>query len=161
MLRTVAALALVSAHANAQGTATVPPSDEAYADIDRLSDLGFLDSTIIGQRPYSRREIGRILRVARDRSNQLGEGNQNFRVTDLELFIGDGILRRLETRFSREIDENPSTDALLALDDARLFLHYTDEQRRPYAGTFGSTLPSTLGSLLPRRLGTPYLRGTT
>jgi hypothetical protein len=160
-LRAVAALALVSAPAFGQGTATVPPSDEVYADFDRLSDLGFLDSTIIGQRPYSRREIGRILRVARERSTQLGERSQSFRITDLELFIGDGILRRLETRFSREIEEHPSTDALLALDDARLFVHYTDLERRPYAGSFGSTLPSTLGSLLPRRLGDPYVKGTT
>jgi hypothetical protein len=161
ILCAAAALALVSAHAHAQGTATVPPSDEVYADFDRLSELGFLDSTIIGQRPYSRREIGRILRVARDLSNQLGERSQNFRITDQELFIGDGILRHLETRFSREIEENPSPDALLALDDARLYVHYTDEERRPYAGTYGSTLPSTLGSLLPRRLGTPYLSGWT
>ena len=59
---------------HAQGTATLPPSDLAYADIDRLSELGFLDSVVIGQRPYSRREMGRIIRAARERSNQLAEG---------------------------------------------------------------------------------------
>ena len=65
VLRAVAALALTSAEARAQGTATVLPSDEMYADLDRLSELGFLDSVVIAQRPYSRREIGRILRAAR------------------------------------------------------------------------------------------------
>ena len=73
LLCAVAALALTSAEAPAQGTATVLPSDELYADLDRLSELGVLDSVVIGQRPYSRREIGRILRAARERSNQLGE----------------------------------------------------------------------------------------
>ncbi len=162
MLRAVAALALTSAATQAQGTATVLPSDELYADLDRLSDLGFLDSVVIGQRPYSRREIGRILRAARERSNQLGERGHDLRITDLELSIGDGILRRLETRFSREIDEIPSTDALFAiLDDAQLNYHYTDVQRRPFAGTFGSTLDASMGSLLPRRLGPSYVAGST
>lgn len=162
LLSAVAALALTSAPTRAQGTATVLPSDELYADLDRLSELGFLDSVVIGQRPYSRREIGRILRAARERSNQLGEGGHDLRITDLELSIGDGILRRLETRFSREIDEIPSRDALFAiLDDAQLTVHYTDVQRRRFAGTFGSTLDATMGSLLPRRLGPSYVPGTT
>jgi hypothetical protein len=162
ILRAVTALALAGAHAQAQGTATVPPSDEAYADFDRLSELGFLDSVIIGQRPYSRREIGRILRAARERSNQLGERSQSQRITDLELSIGDGILRRLEMRFSREIDEMPSTDALLKpVEDGRFTVHYTDAARRRFVGAYGSSLEATTGSLVPRRLGTILLPGTT
>jgi hypothetical protein len=162
LLRAVAALALATASAQAQGTATVLPSDEMYADLDRLSELGFLDSVVIAQRPYSRREIGRILRAARERSNQLGEYGHDLRVTDLELSIGDGILRRLETRFSREIDEIPSRDALFAIvDDAQLTVHYTDVERRAFVGTYGSTLGATMGSLLPRRLGPSYVPGST
>jgi hypothetical protein len=161
LLHAVTAAALVNVPVRAQGTATIPPSDEAYQDFDRLGELGYLDSTIVAQRPYSRREIGRILRAARERSTQLGEGRQSLRVTDLELAIGDGILRRLETRFSREIEDDPSTDALLALDDARVGLHYTDAPRRGFVGTFGSTLEATMGSLLPRRLGAAYVPGTT
>ncbi|MFL5618879.1 MAG: capsule assembly Wzi family protein [Gemmatimonadaceae bacterium] len=155
------AVVLGGVHAQAQGTATIPPSDEAYLDLDRLSELGYLDSTIVAQRPYSRREIGRILRAARERSTQLGEGGQSLLITDLELTIGDGILRRLETRFSREIEDNPSTDALLALDDIRVAMHYTDAARRGFVGTFGSTLDATMGSLLPRRLGAVYVPGST
>ena len=161
ILHAVTAVALASVHAQAQGTATVPPSDPAYLDFDRLSDLGYLDSTIVAQRPYSRREIGRILRVARDRSTQLGERGQSLLVTDQELLIGDGILRRLETRFSREIAEDPSTDALLALDDARMVVHYTDAPSRPFVGTFGTPLEATMGTLLPRRLGLAYVPGWT
>jgi hypothetical protein len=158
----VTALALAGVHAQAQGTATIPPSDEAYADFDRLSELGFLDSVIIGQRPYSRREIGRVLRAARERSNQLGERSQSQLITDLELSIGDGILRRLESRFSREIDEIPDTDALFApIEDARGTLYYTDVARRSFVGSYGTPLEATLGALLPRRLGRIAVPGTT
>jgi hypothetical protein len=161
LLHALTAIALGAIHAGAQGTATVPPSDEAYQDIDRLSELGYLDSTIVAQRPYSRREIGRLVRAARERSTQLGERGESLRITDLELTIGDGILRRLETRFSREIEEDPSTDALLALDDARVSLHYTDAPRRGFVGTYGSPLEATMGSLLPRRLGDQFVDGST
>jgi len=161
ILYAATAVALAGLQAKAQGTATVPPSDEVYLDFDRLSELGYLDSTIVAQRPYSRREIGRILRVARDRSTQLGERGQSLVITDQELLIGDGILRRLETRFSREIAEDPSTDALLAVDDGRLFVHYTDAPSRPFVGTFGTPLEATMGKLLPRRLGQAYVPGWT
>ena len=160
-MHALTAVALGAVGAQAQGTATIPPSDEAYQDFDRLSELGYLDSTIVAQRPYSRREIGRLLRAARERSTQLGERGESLRITDLELAIGDGILRRLEARFSREIEDDPSTDALLALDDARVLLHYTDAPRRGFVGTYGSTLEATMGALLPRRLGEVFVPGTT
>jgi hypothetical protein len=158
----VATLAFAAPAASGQGTATLPPSDLAYADIDRLSELSFLDSVIIGQRPYSRREIGRILRVARDRSTQLGERSVSRRITDLELAIGDGILRRLEARFSREVDEIPSSDAVIApIDDIRLSVTYTDAERRGFPSARNKTLEATIGSLLPRRLSTQVIPGTT
>jgi hypothetical protein len=148
--------------ARAQGTATLPSSDLAYRDIDRLSELGFLDSVIVGQRPYSRREIGRILRVARDRSTQLGERAQSQRLTDLELSIGDGILHRLEARFSREIDgSEDAVPVLQALDDARLTVTYTDAERRGWLASHTRPLEATIGSLLPRRLGSQLVPGTT
>jgi hypothetical protein len=157
-----AALVLALPSARAQGTATLPSSDLAYRDIDRLSELGFLDSVIVGQRPYSRREIGRILRVARDRSTQLGERAQSQRLTDLELAIGDGILRRLETRFSREIDESDeAVPVLQPIDDVRLMVTYTDAERRGWLASHTRPLEATIGSLLPRRLGAQLVPGTT
>lgn len=159
----VAALCLFAVSgARAQGTATLPPSDPAYADIERLSDLGFLDSTIVAQRPYSRREIGRILRAARERSNELAERGASHLITDAQLGIGDGLLRRLETRFSRELDEIQDTDPVLQpLDAVLVSLSYTDALRRPFVGTYGRTLEATMGSILPRRLGAPLVPGTT
>jgi len=161
MLGALTAVALGGTHAQAQ-TATVPPSDEAYADLDRLSELGFLDSVIIAQRPYSRREIGRILRAARERSNQLGERTQSQLITDLELSIGDGILRRLEMRFSREIEAIQFTDPLFKpVEDARVDVFYTDAPLRRFVGGYGTALEATTGWLLPRQLGTTRVTGTT
>jgi Capsule assembly protein Wzi len=161
ILCALTAVAFADAHVQAQ-TATVPPSDEAYGDLDRLSELGFLDSVIIAQRPYSRREIGRILRAARERSNQLGERTQSQLITDVELSIGDGILRRLEMRFSREIEEIQFTDPVFKpVEDARADVFYTDAPLRRFAGGYGSTLEATTGSLLPRQLGSIPVTGTT
>jgi hypothetical protein len=157
-----AALVLALSSARAQGTATLPASDLAYRDLDRLNELGFLDSVIVGQRPYSRREIGRILRVARDRSTQLGERAQSQRLTDLELAIGDGILRRLETRFSREIDgAADAVPVLQPIDDILLSVTYTDAERRGWLASHTKPLEATIGSLLPRRLGSQLVPGTT
>jgi len=62
------------AAAHAQGTSIVPPSDLVYADIDRLAELGMLGLSHHGQRPYSRREIARIARLARERLDRAGSG---------------------------------------------------------------------------------------
>lgn len=157
----LAAALCLATPVRAQGTATLPPSDPAYADIDRLGELGFLDSVVVGQRPYSRREIGRILAAARERFNQLGEGIAKRRISDAELELGDGVLRRLEVRFSRELEEIHDDYPVLTLDAVLASLTYTDAERRPFVGTYGSTLEATTGSLLPRRLGIPLVPGTT
>ncbi len=146
----------------AQGTATVPPGDLVYLDLDRLNELGFLDSVIVAQRPYSRREIGRIIRASRERSNRLGDRATDRRITDLELAIGDGILRRLETRFSREVDTVATAQPVFALfDDVLLDVAYTDAERRGWYSPNTSQTEATIGSLLPRRLSTQLIPGTT
>jgi len=147
---------------HAQGTATVPPGDLVYLDLDRLNELGVLDSVVVAQRPYSRRAIGRILRATRERSSRLGEVSSNRRLTDLELNIADGILRRLETRFSREIDTIATALPVVApFDDVLLDIAYTDAERRGWYSPNTRRTEATIGSLLPRRLSTPLLPGTT
>src|SRR6185436_3004183 len=44
-----------------QGVGAVPPSDPVYRIIDRLDAAGLLDTLVRGQRPYSRREVLRLL----------------------------------------------------------------------------------------------------
>jgi len=147
---------------HAQGTATVPPGDLVYLDLDRLNELGVLDSVIVAQRPYSRRDIGHILRATRERSSRLGETSTDRRYTDLELSIADGILRRLETRFAREIDTvGTSAPVITPFDDVLLEVGYTDAQRRGWLSPNTRLTEATIGSLLPRRLSTPLPVGTT
>jgi hypothetical protein len=155
-------LLVATARMQAQGTATVPPGDLVYTDLDRLNELGLLDSVIVAQRPYSRRDIGRILRATRERSNRLGDNDSNRRYTDLELSIADGILRRLETRFSREIDTLASAAPVVTpFDDVLLDVAYTDAERRGWYSPNTNRTEATIGSLLPRRLSAPLLPGTT
>ena len=51
--------------ARGQGTVTVPVDDPLYRDVDRLIDAGLATHVVVGQRPYSRRMIARLVREAR------------------------------------------------------------------------------------------------
>src|SRR4051812_6644233 len=49
----------------AQATPNVPLSETVYRDLDVLAASGLIDSMIYGSRPYSRREVMRLLNEAR------------------------------------------------------------------------------------------------
>ena len=51
--------------AAAQATPTVAPLARVYRDIERLGALGFLDTLVLGVRPFSEREITQLLLEAR------------------------------------------------------------------------------------------------
>lgn len=54
--------------AKAQSSATVDPSDPIYRSIDRFVAEGLIDTIVAGQRPYSRREIAKLVaQAARNR----------------------------------------------------------------------------------------------
>ena len=48
-----------------QATPRVPPADRVYRDIDRLAAAGLIDTLIVGARPFSEREVVRLLTEAR------------------------------------------------------------------------------------------------
>ena len=55
--------------AKAQSSATVDPSDPIYRSIDRFISEGLIDTVLVGQRPYSRRQIARLVaQAARNRA---------------------------------------------------------------------------------------------
>lgn len=56
---------LIALPLHAQSAELVPLDARVYRDIDVLGAAGVLDSLIVGQRPYTRREVGRLLREAR------------------------------------------------------------------------------------------------
>src|SRR3954468_566905 len=88
----IAALMLPAA-LGAQATVTVPVQDPAYRDLDRLFGSGLIKTMIVGQKPYSRREIARIVLDASQNPprRRMSEGNRR-------------ILERLAREFAPEID---------------------------------------------------------
>ncbi|MEO5869835.1 MAG: capsule assembly Wzi family protein [Gemmatimonadaceae bacterium] len=141
----------------AQGTALVPPSDLVYADIDRLSELGILDSVMIGQRPYSRREIGRIVRAARDRLD--GRPGTRTPFADEVTAYASDLLRRLD-RFADAADVASFSEPIIRLvDGASLTATSTDADRRGFPAVHTKPIEATIDPLNERRLGTPAVRG--
>jgi hypothetical protein len=49
----------------AQATPLVPPDERVYRDIERLAAAGLIDTLIVGARPFSQREVERLLTEAR------------------------------------------------------------------------------------------------
>jgi len=58
------ALGLPPAPVFGQASVNVPVTDPVYRDIDKLVAHGLVDKIIMGQRPFSRREIARIVKEA-------------------------------------------------------------------------------------------------
>jgi hypothetical protein len=86
----VATLAVASV-ARAQATATVPLDAAVYRHIDALAGVGLLDSLIVGQRPYSRREIVRLLNEAHrnlDRQPRARAWAERVIASDLQVYGG-------------------------------------------------------------------------
>src|ERR1700755_379048 len=61
LLAALLAALMPPAALGAQATVTVPVQDPVYRDLDRLFGSGAIKTMIIGQKPYSRREIARIV----------------------------------------------------------------------------------------------------
>jgi hypothetical protein len=146
-------LLVPAAHAAGQGTTPVAPSDPAYRDVDRLAELGVLDSVIVGQRPYSRRELARIAGVAQRR---LARQDESVARPTEAAAIAD----RLAERFHADSTTSAGMPRLELIDGASLIAISTDADRRAFAGTFAQKLEATIDPLaLPRRLGPPAPRG--
>jgi hypothetical protein len=147
-------LGLAAPAARAQGAAAVPVGDAAYADVDRLAELGALEVAIIGQRPYSRREMARLVHGARARVAAAREGGARWAV------LADAPLRRLEARFGEQRAE-PAPPSLRLVDRASLTVTSTDARRRGFSGSITRDLEATIDPLAERRLGTPAVTGQT
>ena len=147
-----AAILLLSTFASAvgaQGTAVVPLDHPAYADIDRLIELGVLDSAIVGQRPYSRREMLRLscslMHVVPARTGE-SNGAAELAISSLQAHLG------LDSGCVAEHGAVP-------IDAARLTVSSTDARRRGFSGSITRELEATIDPLATRRLGAPAPRG--
>ena len=141
------------ARAAGQGTTPVPPSDPVYRDVDRLAQLGLLDLVIVGQRPWSRRELARIAALASARLAT--QSAAALRPVEAEAIVG-----RLTERFGAAGADSTATLRLELLDGASVGVVSTDAERRGFAGTFPKLLEATIDPLAAsRRLGPPAVRG--
>ncbi len=151
-----ALLATQSVPAFAQNTALVPASNLVYSDIDRLSELGVLDSIIIGQRPYSRREIARIARVARQRMD--GPAGSQARLSETVRDYADALLNRVE-QAGRDDEGGTAQPEASLLDGALLTASSTDANRRSFVTPGTRLIEATMDPQARRRLGHPAARG--
>lgn len=150
-----------STGANAQGTGLLPLDDLAYRDLDRLSELGVLDSIVIGQRPYSHRTIARIVRVARHRLDGGSRGLARRFHDDDGVYV-DGVLRRLSERFRDDGEDGTAiSEPVMNLFDGALFgATTTDAQRRGFPASHTRPIEASIDPLAARRLGRPAVRGS-
>ena len=144
-----------SAPLRAQGTAVVPPTDLVYQDLDRLSELGVLDAVIVGQRPYSRRELARISALVESTvARRVVAGDDGMTAA-----VVRAIADRLSARFGVAALAADSGVASAHLDGAGLTLTTSNAQRRGFTPGFAQDLEATIDPLSPRRLGIPAPRG--
>ena len=144
----------------AQGTTLVPPGDLAYSDIDRLLDLGVLDSVIVGQRPYSRHEFGRLVRVARATFDRgAATGGRVLPNEEWEQHAGI-VLQRLETRFGDDADGRANGYPLFSLfDGASLNFTSTNAARRGFPAPHTRPIEALIDPLALPRLAQPEVPG--
>jgi Capsule assembly protein Wzi len=89
----------VPAVTGAQASPTVPPDARVYADISWLASSGLIPDLIIGQRPFSRREVVRLLREARANVSSLRADSRPWAT-----LVIDSDLRRYEQEGLRPAD---------------------------------------------------------
>jgi hypothetical protein len=139
---------LCSGSGSAQGTAPVPIGDVAYVQLDRLVELGVVEATM-GQRPYSRREFGRLLRSAQRSLFSPARPSDSA--------LAQSLIARLEARFADSLPATP----LRLLDEVEVSVTTTDAIRRSFPGNTGASLiEATIDPLALRRLGEPVPRGS-
>lgn len=130
---------VLSRPALAQSAAIVPSDDAAYLDIQRLEELGVLDSIVVGQLPFSRREFARIAKVARARLGVVPADRRDR---------AEGVLGRLEGRFG----SNGVGQLLVPLDLISSTVSSTNAVRRGLLGNLGRPTAATIDPLAERRM---------
>ncbi|MBI2974489.1 MAG: hypothetical protein HYY43_02730 [Deltaproteobacteria bacterium] len=108
-------LCLFVSSAYADTALNAPPEDRVYHDIDILIAHGLVKDVIIGQRPYSRAEVARIISCAR---NKLGEKPSASKKISRFLYL-DRLLAHYEKEYEAELlnlREGLSAEALQRLE---------------------------------------------
>lgn len=136
----------------AQATVTVPVQDPVYRDLDRLFGSGLIKTMIVGQRPYSRREIARIVLDASQTPSRrpMSEGNRR-------------ILERLRREYAPEVGALRGDTARLprlVLLEGRVEALGTNSRPRAIPSDQAGAIEADVNPLLNDRAGRVYRVGT-
>jgi hypothetical protein len=81
----IMALSWVPPVLHSQATPVVPPDERVYRDIDRLAAAGLIDTLIVGARPFSEREVLRLLAEAKRNVGRLSSDSWARAAIDADL----------------------------------------------------------------------------
>jgi hypothetical protein len=129
--------------ARSQATPRVVPGARVYADIDRLASVGLIDIAGFGARPFSRREIVRLLTEARSNLSR----NDRARSWAEDVIAAD--LARYEPHDSRPFDAAGAEVA------------YLDSPYRRIPADSNGGIDATVNPLASYRGGRPIANGAT
>jgi hypothetical protein len=127
----------------AQATPHVAPDERVYRDIDRLAAAGLIDTLIVGVRPYSEREVVRLLTEAHRNLGRLRRASPWAERT----IVND--LARYGPREPRLID------------GARTELSGMNSPYRPAPSDQNGSIDAAINPLASNRLGRPLAHGAT
>lgn len=95
----------------ARVTPNVPPDDPVYRDIDKLIALGYAPATVVGQKPYARSEIARLVGAAIEHDKETTDVCETEEQSSLKAFSKctsrqntvRGIINRLKKDYHEEL----------------------------------------------------------
>jgi hypothetical protein len=147
MIRRLCALAILgfvfARGLSAQATPFVAPTDRVYQDIDRLAASGLIDTVVVGARPYSEREVVRLL----------NEAVRKLAKRDDSTSWAAKVIRRDLALFARP--EFQVVDAI-AVEVVNL-----DSPYRPAPADSNGIIPASINPLAAYREGRPLAVGQT
>ena len=154
----------------AQATILVDPADPVYRDLSRLANAGMADRLIVGQKPYSRREILRIIdsaatklgRRQHDLSAEEGRGNANAEEEQLRFLAS--LIAQVRERFDGDSTSprREGTRTLVQpLRSTSLDLTRTTAPTRRVPENNGlGAIDADLNTMLANRRGRPLVEGS-
>ena len=127
----------------AQATTSVPLSAIVYRDLDALAGAGLIDSMLVGVRPYSRREVVRLLREAQRNVARLSGAH--------------GWAERMIAAHLERYDRAP----VAAVESARIDGTYLDSPPRAIPADSNGRVDAALNPIVAFREGRPLYDGAT
>ena len=131
-----------------QASINVSVLDPVYRDLDRLVSFGAIDTLIVGQRPYSRREIARLISQAAENRDRLGA-------------VGEDILGRLQRDYREELEPREKRLSIHLLDHASFEALVLKSPPRSVPANGVGTIDAVMNPLVSYREGRHLVDGVT